>query len=259
MVADVARGGWVEHRTESLEGNLVRMSEPLLETRRTYDEITAEYARRNSSVDQRLRDDVRSLTVSLPPGSVVADVGCGPGQEVTLLREHGFRVVGLDFSLGQLRTGGLPGVAQADMRHLPLRTGSLDAVWCQAALLHIPRHDVPDVLAEFARVVRADGALFLSVAEGDDERWEAADRYGSAHRRWFTYHRLPELTALLDVAGFEVRQVGRVPAHRDWLSLHCRRVATRRTYPDGRVRPTGAYGCGRPGRGRRPASRDGRT
>ncbi|MFK3979925.1 class I SAM-dependent methyltransferase [Micromonospora sp. NPDC050397] len=201
------------------------MAEPMSETRRTYDAITAEYARSKSSVDPHVRDDVRALAVTVPPGSLVADVGCGPGQEMTILREHGFRVVGFDLSLGQLRTARLPGVAQADMRHLPLRVGVLDAVWCQAALLHIARREVPVVLAEFARVVRVGGALFLSVAEGDGEQWETADRYGSTHRRWYTYHRLPDLVTLLDDAGFEVGRLCRVAGHRDWLCLHCRRVA----------------------------------
>ncbi|GAA1853034.1 class I SAM-dependent methyltransferase [Asanoa iriomotensis] len=193
------------------------------ETRQTYDLISTEYARRATAVDARLLRELDTLGGALAAGSRVVDIGCGPGREVALLRERGFRVVGFDLSLGQLRAGGLPGRAQADMRHLPLRTGSVDAVWCQAALLHLPRPDVPAVLAEFARVVRPGGALYLSVAEGDGAGWEVAGNYGSELRRWFTYHREPALTTLLAAAGFAVREVSRTSSHREWLSLHARR------------------------------------
>ncbi|MEQ4207070.1 class I SAM-dependent methyltransferase [Actinopolymorpha sp. B9G3] len=203
------------------------MAEPIAETQETYDAIASEYLRRNSTVDSRsLNDDIAALAAVLPPGSWVADVGCGPGREVRAMRANGFRVVGLDLSAGQLRTGGLTGAARADMRQLPLRTGSMDAVWCQAALLHLPRADVPGVLAEFARAVRIGGRLHLSVADGDGEAWEVAFNYGSHRRRWFTYHRAPDLAAHLAAAGFVVQEVRRTTSFRDWLGIDARRVAT---------------------------------
>jgi SAM-dependent methyltransferase len=200
------------------------MSEPVLETQQTYDAITAEYARANAPADPEVLKDVDSLAAKLPSGSLVADVGCGPGYELRLLRERGLRAVGLDLSIGQLRTGLLPGVAQADMRQLPLRAGSVDAVWCQAALLHIPHATVPLVLGEFARVVRPGGVLVLNVAEGDGEGWEVAVHYRSARRRWFTLHRAQALTDLLTTVGFEVYDKRHITTGRGWMSLHCRRT-----------------------------------
>lgn len=201
------------------------MSEPVRETQQTYDAIAGEYARRNSLLDTRaLDEDIAALAAVLPPGSWVADVGCGPGREVDALRAHGFRVVGFDLSAGQLRVGGLTGAARADMRQLPLRTGSVDAVWCQAALLHIPRADVPGVLAEFARAVRTDGRLHLTVADGDGEAWEVACNYGSGRRRWFTYHREPDLSARLAAVGFVVEGVRHTSSFRDCLTIDARRV-----------------------------------
>jgi len=130
---------------------------------------------------------------------------------VRLLRQRPFRVIGLDLSIGQLRTSELPAVVQADMRNLPLRTGSVDAVWCHAALLHLPRAAVPGVLDEFARALRPGGELYLSIAEGDGEGFEVASNYGSQRLRWFTYHREPELTTLLADAGFTVYLTSRNP------------------------------------------------
>jgi SAM-dependent methyltransferase len=197
--------------------------EPIAETHETYDLIAAEFARRHAVAEPDLIDAVNALASLLPRGSIIADVGCGPGRDAALLREQGFLVVGLDLSAGQLRAGGQPSAVQADMRRLPLRTGSAGAIWCRAALLHIPRGAVPAVLEEFARVVRPCGGLYLSVAEGAGEGFEVAARYGAGSRRWFTYHCEPDLTALVAAAGFAVQQVRRMRTHRDWLSLLARR------------------------------------
>lgn len=208
-----------------MEADPTNAPDPVGETQETYDLITAEYARRNATAWSNLADHISILTASLPPGGVVADVGCGPGRDIALLRAQGFRVIGIDLSLGQLRTNGSPGVVQADMRQLPLRAGSADAIWCQAALLHIPRAAVPAVLAEFARAVRPGGELYVSVTEGDSEGFEAASKYGSKRRRWFTMHREPDLTALLAGAGFAVHLMRRDRAQQAWLSIHARRIS----------------------------------
>ena len=208
-----------------MEANPSNASDPVGETQETYDLITAEYARRNASAWSNLADHIGILTASLPPGGVVADVGCGPGRDIALLRAQGFQVIGIDLSLGQLRTNSLPDIVQADMRQLPLRAGSADAIWCQAALLHIPRAAVPEVLAEFARALRPGGELYLSVAEGDGEGFEAASKYGSNRRRWFTLHREPDLTALLAGAGFAVHLMRRSRDQGAWLSIHARRIS----------------------------------
>jgi SAM-dependent methyltransferase len=200
------------------------LPDPVDETQGTYDLITTEYARKNAADWPDLADHISVLAERLQRGSMVADVGCGPGRDIAALRAAGFRVVGFDLSMGQLRTGGLAGVVQADMRWLPLGSGSVDAIWCNAALLHLPRAMVPAVLAEFARIVRLSGELFLGIAEGDGEGYEVASRYGSDRRRWFTQHREPDLTALLARTGFTVDQTRHTKHGRDWLSIHARRA-----------------------------------
>lgn len=189
------------------------------ETRQTYDIISSQFAERTSIAEPEIAERIDELAFSLPAGSRVADVGCGPGRDAMLLRARGLRVIGIDMSIGQLRARSVPGLVQADMCHLPLRTASIDAVWCQAALLHLPRDVVPGALAEFARTVRGGGGLSMSVAEGDGEGFEVASNYGSERRRWFTLHREPDLTALLAAIGFSVCQIRRHRAYRDWLSV----------------------------------------
>jgi SAM-dependent methyltransferase len=76
---------------------------------------------------------VEHLAASPSPGAVAVDIGSGHGRDIALLRARGFRVIGVDLSLGQLRTSSLADGVQADMRQLSLRGGSVDAIWRHAA------------------------------------------------------------------------------------------------------------------------------
>jgi SAM-dependent methyltransferase len=193
------------------------------ETRATYDVIGPEYAQRSTGPAAWTTTELDHLSAVLPPGSRVADIGCGPGHHTRLLRERGFRTVGFDLSRGMLASQGVRGVAQADMRALPMAAGALDAIWSAAALLHIPRPEVPVVLGEFARVLRPGGELVLSLAEGDGEFWEPVP-YRSARRRWYVLHRLEPFTEQVGDAGFHVIGHRRRTTHRDWLHIRARRT-----------------------------------
>jgi SAM-dependent methyltransferase len=189
-------------------------------TRATYAEIANEYARGvRPFVEQP--DDIGWFVGVVSVGATVAEIGCGPGHELRALRDAGLCAVGFDLSPQQMQAGGLAGgaapVAVADMRALPIRADGVAGIWCQAALLHVPHAYVPQTLAEFARAVRAGGALFLSVAEGDGEGWQTG-RFD--HPRWFTGHREDRLRGLLGEAGFDVVHARHTSTHRDWLTLH---------------------------------------
>lgn len=192
--------------------------DPFQRTRRTYDEVAAEYAGRTGTPWPELHEQMSAFLVRLPERPRVLDVGCGPGRDTRLLRGLGARVVGLDLSFGMLRSQSLSGAVLGDMRALPVRTGAMDGVWCHAALLHVPRGDVPRVLAEFARVTHQSGVLYLAVSEGDGEGWDN-ERYGDSHPRWYVQHRERPLRQLLAAAGWQVVDVSRLRHQRDWLYL----------------------------------------
>lgn len=198
------------------------MTDHIAETRATYDLIATDYAGRWAGPADWIGAELGHLSAVLPHGARVADVGCGPGHHTLLLRERGFLAAGFDLSWGMLSSAGVPGVAQADMRALPVATESLDAVWCAAALLHIPRAELPVVLEEFARVLRPGGRLTASIAEGDGELWEPVS-YDASRRRWYVLHRLESFTALLADAGFDPTDCSRRSTHRDWLHIRARR------------------------------------
>ena len=202
-------------------------ADPVAATRATYDDIAEAYAARNAP-NVGARDWLDELAAAVPSGGVVVDVGCGPGADAALLRAAGHRAIGLDLSssmLGLARRSGVP-VVQADLRELPLRDRSVDAVWSSASLLHVPREQTVATLAEWRRVTRDGGGLALSTSSGADEGWEVVP-YARAHdeperHRWFVHRTRDELVAAIAAAGWSVEHVGRRESHRVWHLVRAR-------------------------------------
>jgi ubiquinone/menaquinone biosynthesis C-methylase UbiE len=92
---------------------------------------------------------------------------------------------------------------QADMRKLPFEVGSVDGIWCNASLLHLPKSDSPAALLEFKRILKPNGILFLAVQEGEGEHLETREVYGE-NQRFFARYGVSEMTEMLKVAGFEI-------------------------------------------------------
>jgi len=201
---------------------MTRDFDPVASTRTTYDAIAGHYAARITN-NADARDWMDELVHALPSGGQVLDVGCGPGVDAAALRAQGFDCVGLDLSTSMLRLArdrGVPAV-QGDLRRLPVRDASVDAVWSCASLLHVPREQTIATLAEWRRVTRDNGALALSTSDGDDEGWEvvpyAPPPEGEPdRRRWFVHRTIDELTAALSAAGWQVEFTGRRESHRVW-------------------------------------------
>jgi SAM-dependent methyltransferase len=193
--------------------------------RATYDRIAEGYLasrlQQSTAGDKWWAPFERSFVDALPVGGLVADLGCGPGVDATRLAAAGFAVVGMDLSLGMLKVAGrkLSGqLAQADLRELPIRSGSLDGVWCSAALLHVPVADTGRVLGEIRRALRPSGHLALVTAVGHGTQVEAVP-YAEGETRWFVYRDPDELKDAVITAGFDCLVESQFGGNREWLAL----------------------------------------
>ena len=166
-----------------------------------------------------------AFTASLPDVADIADLGCGPAQDGATFAEAGHRVTGLDRSAGMLAiaAGALPGrVAQADLRSLPLATGSLDGIWCCAALLHVPQDQTVMVLGEMRRVLRRGGHLALvTAARATEPGWRPCP-YAPDRQRWFFYRDPARLRGQLPAAGLQILDLTREAGSRDWVKVLAR-------------------------------------
>lgn len=105
----------------------------------------------------------RALALAeLPPGALVADLGCGPGATARLLALAGHRVLAMDPDTRAWDAPAPSGVLRiaAGAERLPLPDGCLDAAFCECVLSVTGRSRA--VLAETGRVLRPGGVLALS-------------------------------------------------------------------------------------------------
>jgi SAM-dependent methyltransferase len=105
------------------------------------------------------------IVAALPKTGVVLEAGCGLGQYVLLLRERGWRAVGVDWSTDALaaarRVSPVP-LATMGLTALALRTGAIAAYVSLGVVEHDPAGPGA-ILAEAHRVLAPGGTLVISV------------------------------------------------------------------------------------------------
>ncbi|MCU1593172.1 MAG: hypothetical protein JWO12_564 [Frankiales bacterium] len=192
-------------------------------TRQTYDQVAADYdvqTRVTSPAFEAFRDafvaDARGR---------VADLGCGPGQHLQVLLGAGLDAFGVDLSDGMLAIARTRGrVVRGDLRRPPMAPASLDGIWSSAALLHVPREDVPATLTRWRELLKPGGLLALSTSLGGQQGWEKVP-YATPKPvagqldRWFVHHDRDELLSLLAEAGFTVTSAQTYETKRLWVMV----------------------------------------
>lgn len=91
----------------------------------------------------------------------------------------------------------------------------LRGVWCNAALLHLPKKEVPKALAEISRVLVPGGCFFLSIQKGCDEGLEISQNGNIT--RFFARYTAQEMERILEQAGFIVRYQEEYEYGRAWI------------------------------------------
>ncbi|GLZ48532.1 methyltransferase [Actinomycetospora sp. NBRC 106375] len=177
-------------------------------TRDGYDAIAEPYTEefRDELAGSALDRAVLGAFAELVEGDVL-EAGSGPGSVTAHLHACGVAIRGVDLSpaMVALARRQHPGIAFAvgDMAALDVADASLGGLVAWYSLIHVPRPELPAVLAEFRRVLRPGGRLLLGFQVGDDVSHHD-EAFG--HRVSLDFRRLqPDAVAdLLVEAGFDV-------------------------------------------------------
>jgi dolichol-phosphate mannosyltransferase len=160
----------------------------------------------------------------LERGERVLDVGCGSSKILEALPH----AVGLDLHFKTLRfrsrTNRL--LVNGDVRALPFRSGSFDAVICSEVVEHIPYH--PRIFAELNRVLATGGVLIIGTPDYGRWQWRWIEwwynrllpgAHGPSHVQRYTEAGLRERLAEF---GFDVLRADSI--WRAELILKCRKL-----------------------------------
>ncbi len=114
--------------------------------------------------------DVRRFAAHAKRNDLVLDAGCGPANDLRLLRDAGVHPVGVDLSLGALLEARmlLPRhpLVRAPLDRLPFRPRAFGGLWLSGAFNHLPRADWGETFAAVLEHLDR-GPIYFSCPRGD--------------------------------------------------------------------------------------------
>jgi SAM-dependent methyltransferase len=172
----------------------------------SYDAIAPAYAvafETRKPFDRGILADFARL-VSDSTAGLVLDAGCGPGHAGSELAAAGLEVLGLDRSsvMIDIARKRCPSAqfAIADIGALPLADASCAAVCSWYSIIHTPADGLPELFAEFRRVLTGGGWALLAF-QTNAPTLEFTTAFGHDVDLRFLRHHVDEVLATLSAAG----------------------------------------------------------
>jgi cyclopropane fatty-acyl-phospholipid synthase-like methyltransferase len=172
-----------------------------------YDRIADEYFEQFGQSSVRAAK-LAALIAKLPERATVLDLGCGAGEPVA--REfvtHGFRVTGVDVSLGQIERarGNVPEATfiHTDMTSVQFPAETFDAVSAFYSITHVPRNEHAALVQRIATWLRPSGLFVASFGSSEGDwlgEWLGIPMF-------FSHHDPEETKRLIHDAGLRLEQV----------------------------------------------------
>jgi SAM-dependent methyltransferase len=195
------------------------MIEPayLTKTRASYDTVAASYHDLlHDAIDTMPYDRAMLAAFAELVTGPVADLGCGPGRITGHLASLGVKAFGIDLSPSMVEVAREkhPGLefSAGSMNALDLADDSLGGLVAWYSIIHTPRELLPEIFAEFHRVLAPGGHALLAFKAGDEIR-HISSAYGHDDLAIDVYWLDPDHVATLaTTAGLiEVARLVRVP------------------------------------------------
>ncbi len=120
------------------------------------------------------------FTDRLPGEAEILDFGCGSGRDTKYFLSQGFRVNAIDGSLELCRIAGRnTGIEVKNMLFQELaEIQRYDGIWACSSILHLPVHELADVMGKMVTALKDHGIIYTSFKYGTFE--------GERNGRYFT-------------------------------------------------------------------------
>ncbi|MCQ6557161.1 class I SAM-dependent methyltransferase [Paenibacillus mendelii] len=98
------------------------------------------------------------------------ELGAGTGMDSLYFQDNGLNVTCIDLSNEMVRYCKERGLTAKvmDFYHLDFADHSFHAIYALNCLLHVPKHDIDQVLGEIKRVLKPDGLFYMGLYGGKD-------------------------------------------------------------------------------------------
>lgn len=116
----------------------------------------------------------------LPNSSSILDFGCGSGRDTKYFLAHGFQVDAIDGSLELCKLASkYTGINVKNMLFQELSIAEkYDGIWACSSILHLPHHELTDVMRKMEAALKKKGIIYTSFKYGTFE--------GTRNGRYFT-------------------------------------------------------------------------
>jgi SAM-dependent methyltransferase len=121
--------------------------------------------------------------------TTLLEIGAGPGRDSLYFQNNGLHVVCTDLSpemVKRCKEKGLTAYVM-DFLNLNFPAASFDAVYALNCLLHVPKADLPTVLAKIRNLLKPNGLFYLGVYGGEDREGIAPEDHLEP-KRFFSFH-----------------------------------------------------------------------
>lgn len=171
--------------------------------------------------DHDVSQNVSALldAIETAPPFELLDFGCGPGRDLATFRSLGHHAIGLEGSaklaaMARAYSGCV--VLEQNFLELQLPAEHFDGVFANAALFHVPRQELPRVLAELHATLKRGGVLFSSNPRGEGQEGWSGGRYGVFHD-WETWRGYMTSAGFAELTHF-YRPSGLPRERQPWLA-----------------------------------------
>lgn len=186
-----------------------------------YNNNAAEYA--NTTLNLNIKEKYDEFTKNIKFGGKIMDVGCGSGRDLIEFKNRGYDVIGIDYSIELVKIAQKN--SKSEVYHKDFNEinwiNEFDGVWCMAALLHLKKEDLIDVLNRIAVSMKKDASFYCSFKHGEGELFDNNDRF-------FSYYSKEDLQKIFnDVKFFKdikiessIDKLGRIDTK--WIDVYCK-------------------------------------